>query len=412
MVRQLVPLPSRGVSLEVDIHFIEPKSTSRSGLLLVVLHPWAWLGGCMDDHVVAAVCRSALDTRRFCCVVRYNMRGAGASGGIRALCTSVDAQDLVVLAHELLLQQQERQEQHPSGQLQQRPDSVPASAQPTDGIPAAQPRLVLVAYSYGSLVAARALPQLRPHVAAIAVLAPPIGSLGRVMLGAGSSWGALAGARSTVRDIPRLVCCGDRDQFVSVSQLRNAVQQALRAEAQETTKAAVAVEASAARATSHTLAGVATTTYPPAAQLASESTLELVLWPDCDHFFFDCRDAGALEAAGLLGRYGPGTTTTSPFVGGVGGSAGGGVAHGSRDRDGAVGRSVAIGRDNRGIEAAGCSTSASNGSCTGASNDAAAEARVKGREKLRPRHRVKLSKALAEFVMGWLLAKAAEPEQP
>ncbi|GIL68656.1 hypothetical protein Vafri_21902 [Volvox africanus] len=386
--------------------------------MLVALHPWAWLGGCMDDHVVAAVCRSALDTRRFCCVVRYNMRGAGASGGIRALCTSVDVQDLIVLAHELLLQQQKHQGQHPSGPLQQRPDSVPASAPPTHGIPAAQPRLVLVAYSYGSLVAARALPQLRPHVAAIAVLAPPIGSVGRVVLGAGSSWDALAGERSTVRDIPRLVCCGDRDQFVSVSQLQNAVQQAFRAEAQETTKAAVAVEASAAGATSGTHATVASTdiaTSPPAAQPASGSTLELVLWPGCDHFFFNCLDAGALEAAGLLGRCGTGTTTTtttSPFVGGVGGSVGGGDAHGSRDRDGDVGRSVRTGSDNRGIEAMGCSTSAFIVSRTGASDNAAAEARVEGREGLRPSHRVKPSKALAEFVVGWLLAKAAEPEQP
>ena len=32
-------------------------SPDGCGPTLVVLHPWSWLGGCMDDHVVVAVCR-------------------------------------------------------------------------------------------------------------------------------------------------------------------------------------------------------------------------------------------------------------------------------------------------------------------------------------------------------------------
>ncbi|GIL87830.1 hypothetical protein Vretifemale_15881, partial [Volvox reticuliferus] len=273
-----------------------------------------------------------------------------------------------------------------------------------------------------------ALPQLRPHVAAIAVLAPPIGFVGRFMLGAGSSWEALAGPRSTVRDIPRLICCGDRDQFVSMRQLKNAVQQAFRTEAGEATKAAVAAKAlypaaSAAGATSGSSAAAATTdvamidiAFPPAAQPAAVSTLELVLWPGCDHFFFDCRDAGALEAAGLLGRYSPGTTSTSTFGGGGRGGAGVSDTHGrrdgSRDRDGGVRTSVGTGRDNPDIAAAACSASASIGSRIGASDNAIANASMEGRESLRPGHRITPSKALADFVVGWLLAKAGEPAQP
>jgi hypothetical protein len=121
----------------------------------------------------------------------------GASGGTRSLHASVDAADLAELARQLLLLQcaaqppeagleagcgrvpPSQQPQPPTTQGEQlRRSQLPseASTAAAAGGPAAV-RLVVAAYSYGTLVAARALPQLRPHVAAVAMVAMPLGGL-------------------------------------------------------------------------------------------------------------------------------------------------------------------------------------------------------------------------------------------
>ncbi|GLC59162.1 hypothetical protein PLESTB_001455100 [Pleodorina starrii] len=398
MVKQLIPLPGRGVSLEVDILTRESMSTST---------PDPDNGG--SGPVLVA-------TRHFARVVRYNMRGAGASGGTRALHASVDAADLAELARQLLasVQQPQRQPQQPlpitvtvnsSVDKQQQPQQRTEQQQQA-GVQASStaslspaspgsPRLVLVGYSYGSLVVSRALPQLVPNVAAVAAVAVPLGAIGRLVLGAGGSWEALAGSRSAARSLPRLLCAGDRDQFASVRQLRSAVQEALRAEeraaAQDAAKAkataiAAATAATVAAATARPStggnpgAGTGATAATAATMAAAEPSLELVLWPGCDHFFFDCRDDVALAAAGLLAPYGG---AAAAVASGRGGGGGGGGGNGGRDMD-AAGASA---------------TAAPDAAGRGGAEPGGGQLQPGGRQRVEP------WKALAGFVVGWLVAR-------
>ncbi|GFR46131.1 hypothetical protein Agub_g7617 [Astrephomene gubernaculifera] len=388
MVRQLIALPSRGVALEVEIYTCTPSGFREagkardagdgapSGSLLVVLHPWAWLGGCMDDHVVGALCRAAVASGAFTRVVRYNMRGAGGSGGSRSLSPAVDSADLVALVRHLLGSTtmpttttpapaaspsagltatraaaatpalggqgghqhlaahapHQQEGQHPQPQPQQRPPQHP---------PAPPCRLALAAYSYGCVVAAGALGQLRPQpVGALAALAFPLGPLSRTFLRSGAPWEALlaaacisnsgsGGSGEGVRPppsppaaaLPVLLCCGDQDQFTDVRNVQNAVQRALAraaaaaaaapaatargaAAAAAPVETPTAVTAAAADLMTATGTAIATMTAAVAASSSSSASspqaapplLQLLVCPGCDHFFAACSQPGALTA--------------------------------------------------------------------------------------------------------------------
>jgi len=47
--REVAKLPS-GVSLEVKLHSPETPTSEGSAGLAVLLHPWSWLGGRMEDQ--------------------------------------------------------------------------------------------------------------------------------------------------------------------------------------------------------------------------------------------------------------------------------------------------------------------------------------------------------------------------
>jgi len=47
--REVVKLPS-GVSLEAKLHSPEAPTSEGSAGLAVLLHPWSWLGGRMEDQ--------------------------------------------------------------------------------------------------------------------------------------------------------------------------------------------------------------------------------------------------------------------------------------------------------------------------------------------------------------------------
>ncbi len=90
----------------------------------------------MDDPTVIANYGAALRSGQFSTVVRYNMRCAGQSRG-KSRSHSPDADDLVSLCRHLLTK------------------PMPPGREETEGrLPR---RLVLIAYSYGSCVAAEAL---------------------------------------------------------------------------------------------------------------------------------------------------------------------------------------------------------------------------------------------------------------
>ncbi|KXZ43449.1 hypothetical protein GPECTOR_90g536 [Gonium pectorale] len=262
------------------------------------------------------------------------MRGAGSSGGFRSLRTATDVDDLVALVHHLAtLLPRPRPvaaeegtateavhglpPQSPGGQAVtgERLPQVAAPPLP-DGpaaVPAAKPSdrgFAFVGYSYGSVVAARALPLLGPHVAALVTVGLPMGALSRVFLGSLSAWEALSS--DAARGLPRLLACGDRDQFTDAGSLEAAISAAQQRDARAAAAGAESGPADAATAGDHVAAahelatcaagpapagGAGSTDGASACSLASSSSLEHVPCPGCDHFFFACADWGALAAA-------------------------------------------------------------------------------------------------------------------
>ena len=116
-------------TLETEV-WNNPQPIISTRRVCVLVHPWAKLGGSMDDPVVVSCYRAAISSGIFSTVVRYNMRGAGSS---RSKWTKnlwdPNEQDLAALCQHLL--------------------STSPGAQ-----------LWLVAYSYGSCVASQCLQQV------------------------------------------------------------------------------------------------------------------------------------------------------------------------------------------------------------------------------------------------------------
>jgi len=74
---------------------LEKPSNSSSGggnSLAVLLHPWSWLGGSMDDPVLQFLCQ-ILKAKGFY-TIRYNSRGVGGSSGWRSLTGLQEGLDL------------------------------------------------------------------------------------------------------------------------------------------------------------------------------------------------------------------------------------------------------------------------------------------------------------------------------
>ena len=196
-------------------------ANSGGGAALVILHPWARLGGCCHDPTVVEIFEAAVRdaAQPFDVVLRYNMRAAGRSRAKACASRDPDADDLAFICRWLT---------DPDPAAAAPPPALATSAAPA--LPAVPPRRVALAgYSYGSTVAARALARLeaaplrgggggRGAVAAYASVGFPLGLLSRWFLSAAGAWAALASAAA-----PKLVVMGTADQFTGIGQLRAAV---------------------------------------------------------------------------------------------------------------------------------------------------------------------------------------------
>ena len=76
MKRERVSIPCGGISLEGILHLPEGKDVSPG---VVVCHPHPLYGGDMENNVVITVCHVLVE--RSVAALRFNFRGAGASGG-------------------------------------------------------------------------------------------------------------------------------------------------------------------------------------------------------------------------------------------------------------------------------------------------------------------------------------------
>jgi len=88
--RQAINLPS-GLSLELSLK-PPPNRLTEGYDLAVLLHPWSWLGGNMNDPVLRYFF-DLLHTRGFC-ILLYNSRGVGKSSGWPSLSGLQEGKDL------------------------------------------------------------------------------------------------------------------------------------------------------------------------------------------------------------------------------------------------------------------------------------------------------------------------------
>jgi alpha/beta superfamily hydrolase len=138
-------------------------------LAVIVCHPWGPLGGSMHDPTVVSIV--SLMTEAGLTTLRFSFRsgigrGHSSAADLRAACAMLRSLD------------------------------TPPEA------------LLLVGYSYGSLVVADVAPTL-PDVAAFAMVAPPFGFERALFLGRSVSASAQQSAK------PKLACIGSDDQFCS-----------------------------------------------------------------------------------------------------------------------------------------------------------------------------------------------------
>ncbi|PSC76865.1 band 7 [Micractinium conductrix] len=157
------------------------------GAAAVILHPYALLGGSMNDPIVTELFRAATASPAFSLVLRYNQRGVGRSAGRINILGGDDMADVLDVVEY-------------------------AAAQ----LPGPEKHVVLIGYSWGCCVAAHALAS--PHVAAYVGVSPPLGGLSWV-LQTKKHFAEVCRASH----VPRLVLLGDQDQFTAESALRQAV---------------------------------------------------------------------------------------------------------------------------------------------------------------------------------------------
>ncbi|KAF6259423.1 Alpha/Beta hydrolase protein [Scenedesmus sp. NREL 46B-D3] len=173
--------------LELEIHESAVPTASRGAL---ILHPWAKLGGCMEDPTVITQFRAAIRSGLFSHVCRYNMRGAGAS---KTKWTKniwdPDVQDMLAVAQHML--------QLPNGPQE----------------------LVVIGYSYGACIAAHLMEHL-PQVVAYVGIGFPLGGMANLALRSRDHWQHLADTA-----VPKLVVQGTRDKFAPLTTIRDYAQQ-------------------------------------------------------------------------------------------------------------------------------------------------------------------------------------------
>lgn len=180
-------------TLQLDIW----TSTAAPNRAAIFLHPWAKLGGSMEDPTVLYNFIAAKDSQLFNTVVRYNMRGAHNSVAKRNfnlfnVLTSPDpdSQDLVAVCDYVL-----------------------------EKLPNPPQELYLIGYSYGATVAASALQQV-PQVVGYVAIGFPLGGVANLVLRSRALWSELE-----LSPIPKLVLQGTRDSYSPLSTLRDLVLQ-------------------------------------------------------------------------------------------------------------------------------------------------------------------------------------------
>ena len=167
-----------------------------SKVAVIVTHPWGPLGGNLHNNVVVA---AVLYFQRLgCTTCRFDFCGTQIGFG------NAQVAQLQEIATKLL-----NGDFCASGSTNTTTNPPPKS-------------ILLVGYSYGSLITTSASATISPCLASIAI-SPPFGvAMWLLLFSSSSHWQAAAAAAP---DLPRLFVLGDQDNFTSEASLRSTVHQ-------------------------------------------------------------------------------------------------------------------------------------------------------------------------------------------
>ncbi|KAL0954829.1 hypothetical protein HGRIS_003774 [Hohenbuehelia grisea] len=180
-----------GISLEVELFkppLRNPDAQGSSNKLAILLHPWSWLGGRMNDPVLNSLIPT-LKSKDYH-LLRFNSRGVGKSSGWPSLSGFSEGKDLEELVQ---------------WGLQQVPDVQ---------------TVIIVGYSHGSLIATLHGVLPPPIKVSHLLLSYPLGYRGLLTLFNGGTYASKL--KELIQD-PRsnvLVVFGDHDEFTSISKYR------------------------------------------------------------------------------------------------------------------------------------------------------------------------------------------------
>eukprot|EP00960_Hanusia_phi_P068002 766749-Hanusia_phi.AAC.4 len=158
----------------------------------VLCHPWGRLGGCMDDHVILSV-RNALIDQGFL-VCRFNFRGVGNSSGSGSF-TGVSERKNVLRVCKFLL------------------EGAPIAGRKLANVE----KIVLVGYSYGSVIACSVVDKMEEIVGAVAISYPLRYAWALVCWKASKYWEKFACSEKS-----KLFLYGTEDDFTGKDQLHSA----------------------------------------------------------------------------------------------------------------------------------------------------------------------------------------------
>lgn len=160
--------------------------------VFLLLHPHPKLGGDLDNNVVACVSRDVRSSlKKRAITIRMNTRGVGRSKGWSSFSGTSEREDVkagVAFARR----------EYPSR------------------------RLVLVAYSFGAVVACSILPEIRHHLSGLVIVAYPKSAMTWPLFLPHFLRGIHDETPSpTVPPLPKLLLIGDADEFASVSTIKS-----------------------------------------------------------------------------------------------------------------------------------------------------------------------------------------------
>ena len=180
-------------------------ANQKSRLAVILTHPWGPLGGNLHNNVVAA---AALYFQRLeITTVRFNFGGSQVWGRGHPQVQQVQEVAALLLAGELFHSSED--------------DGDDDAADPHETAVSAPECVLLVGYSYGSLIASSASANIDRCVGVVSI-APPFGVQHWLLLFNGDYHLRQASQRD---NLPRLFLLGSKDDFTSESRFKETVEQ-------------------------------------------------------------------------------------------------------------------------------------------------------------------------------------------